>query len=147
MMENSIISRPVVIGAPFTCSYSRIAMARIEEDGLDRWRNRDGGEVEKKGQNWEGGGRAEIGLWRRYQDNCIGLWRGTKEEFNCFVKFIKEVDQDTQFTFKINWEENSIAFLDLWIMIDEEGMLQTTLYKAKCKKKHFSYHQAATSQQ
>ena len=45
-----------------------------------------------------------------------------------FVQTMNSVDGDIKFTSEINWDENTVVFLDLTISIDENGYLQTDLY-------------------
>ena len=117
------------IGAPFSCSYSGVAMGEVEEEGVRRWENRGGVRRERKGGEWKKGDVAEVDKWGgRFRDDCLGLFRGTKLEFNGFVACMNSVDTDIQFTSEIDWEENRVIFLDLIISIDSRGFLQTDLH-------------------
>ncbi len=81
-----------------------------------------------RGNEWRRGDRAEVDWWSRFRDDCLGLWWGTKAEFQGFVTTMNSVDNDISFTSEINWEENRVVFLDLTITIDAQGFLQTDLY-------------------
>jgi hypothetical protein len=117
------------IGAPFACSYSGVAMAEVEEEGMMKWQNRGGVLRERKGLQWKQGDVAEVDSWGgRFRDDCLGLFRGRKLEFNGFVASLNSVDKDIKFTTEIDWEENKVIFLDLVISIDGEGYLQTDLH-------------------
>ena len=88
-------------------------MARVEEEGLKTWKD---------------GAGTEIDWWNRFRDDCLGLWRGSREEFLSFVTTMNQVDKDIKFTSEINWTENKVVFLDLTISINEAGYLETDLY-------------------
>ena len=125
----------IAIGAPFACACSGIVMAKIEEDGISNWRNRrGGGGGEVKGHDWKTLDPGEVDWWGRFRDDCIGLWRGTRLEFNRFVATMNEVDQAIKFTAAIDWDVNQVAFLDTVVSIDEEDYIQTGLYVKKNTK-------------
>ena len=117
------------IGAPYACSYSGTAMGDLEEEGVRRWENRGGVTRERKGVAWRKGDVAEVDKWGgRFRDDCLGLFRGSKQEFNGFVATMNLVDGDLQFTSEINCEENKVVFLDFEITIDSDGFLQTDFH-------------------
>ena len=119
------------IGQPQACSYAGIYMSEVEEKGLRSFRKRGGagGSIAAgKGRNWRKRDRAEVGLWRRYRDDCIGLFRGTQADFKLFLSHMNGVDKSIQFTAEIDFEANSVNFLDLKISINEEGYLTTDLF-------------------
>ena len=47
---------------------------------------------------------------------------------------MNEIDPDIKFTYKVDWEENKVAFLDTTVKIDEEGYMQTSLFVKKNAK-------------
>ena len=119
------------IGQPQACSYAGIYMSEVEEEGLRSFRRRGGAggsTAAGKGRNWRKRDRAEVGLWRRYRDDCIGLFRGTQADFKLFLSHMNGVDKSIQFTAEIDFEANSVNFLDLKISINEEGYLTTDLF-------------------
>ena len=69
----------------------------------------------------------EVDFWNRFWDDCFGIFRGTRQEFNVFVATMNEVDKDIKFIPEINWKENKLNFLDMTIKI-EKGFLQTRLF-------------------
>ena len=69
-----------------------VAMGKVVEEGLKKWGERGGGREEVKGREWKEGDRVEVGEWSRFRDDCIGLWRGTRTEFNRFISFMNSVD-------------------------------------------------------
>ena len=119
------------IGQPQACSYAGIFMAEVEEEGLRNWGRRGGagGAVARgKGRKWRAGDRAEIGLWKRFRDDCLGLFRGTEPEFRMFVATMCSIDPAIRFTYEVDFVRNSVNFLDITITIDSEGFLRTDLY-------------------
>ena len=87
------------IGAPFACSYSGVAMGEVEEEAMRRWQNRGGVLRERKGLKWKQGDVAEVDSWGgRFRDDCLGLFRGSKLEFNGYVATLNSVDKDIKFT-------------------------------------------------
>ena len=71
-------------------------------------------------------------LWRRYIDDIIFLWHGSKHELCDFIKHMNSLHPTIKF--KCNEGEHydftsqSVNFLDMKIFIDETGYIQTTLY-------------------
>ena len=95
-------------------------MAKVEEDGLKRWR--------------EGAGE-EIDWWNRFRYDCLGLWRDSREEFSDFVTTMNQVDRDIQFTSEIDWTENKVVFLDLTHLHQRGRVLgYRSLYQAQRKE-------------
>ena len=132
------------IGQPQACSYAGIFMAEVEEEGLRKYKMRGGAnwaseagngelsliirEKPSKGRGWKHGDRAEVDWWHRFRDDCLGLFRGTEAEFKVFVDTMNSINPAIQFTSEINFEVNSVNFLDTIISIDAEGFLRTDLY-------------------
>ena len=117
------------IGAPFACSYSGTSLGKVEEEAMLRWSGRGGVAGPVQGRGWNPRlHRAEVGFWKRFRDDCLGLFRGSKAEFQGFVALMNAVDRDIKFTSEIDWEKNEVVFLDLTISIDRQGYLQTDLY-------------------
>ena len=73
--------------------------------------------------------RAEIDFWLRFRDDCLGLVRGTQADFKIFVDTMNSVDPDIQFTSVIDFDKNTVSFLDVQITINEDGYLITDLYE------------------
>ena len=120
------------IGAPFAYGYSGWAIGRLEEEGLRRWagKGRAGAAARAvKGREWREDERAKVDWWSRFWDDCLALWRGTQAEVPSFVAAMNSVDQDIKYTSGINWDDNSVVFLDLTITFDDHGFLQTNLYR------------------
>ena len=78
------------------------------------------GWLEKKMlQDWRG---HPPRLWRRYIDNIIFLWSGSKSELLEFVKFLNEYHPTIKFKYKegehFDFETRSVNFLDTTLYID-----------------------------
>jgi len=79
------------------------------ERGLEEWKMRDGvteAEAEVKGLAWKIGDRAEVEEFHRFEDDCIGLFRGTPAEFAGFVATMNGVDEAIKFTSEIDFVNN-----------------------------------------
>ena len=74
--------------------------------------------------------RKEIGkqpkLWFRFVDDIWGVWKGSKEEFEKFVKLGNEHEERIKVTYEIC--EKEAVFLDVKVSKGEEGRLKTELY-------------------
>ena len=119
------------IGQPQAASYAGIFMSFVEEEGLRRWARRGRANpsvARRKGRQWRLGDRAEVDFWRRFRDDCLGLWRGTEAEFRMFIATLNSVDPNIKFTYEIDFAENKVAFLDTMISIEGDGFLQTNIY-------------------
>ena len=73
------------IGQANACAYAGIFMAEVEEKALFNWRRRGGVRTREKGPEWRQGNRAEMGIFWRFRDDCIGLFRGTRGDFMGFL--------------------------------------------------------------
>ena len=114
------------IGQANACAYAGIFMAEVEEKALFNWRRRGGVRTREKGPEWRQGNRAEMGIFWRFRDDCIGLFRGTRGDFMGFLAALNEVDPSIRFT-----EEgfgHAVNFLDVRITLGEDNKLHTTLY-------------------
>ena len=66
-------------------------------------------------------------LWKRFVDDTfVILKKAHKEEF---LTHINSVDNNIQFTSEEPGPEGSLPFLDILITPDEEGRLETTIYR------------------
>ena len=133
------------IGQPNACSYAGIFMSEVEEKGLRKYKRRGGEtnweiterrgefsmvlrESQGKGRGWKQGDRAEVDWWHRFRDDILGLFRGSESDFKTFVETMNTVDDAIKFTAEVNFQTNSVNFLDVVISIDEQGFLRTDLY-------------------
>ena len=71
-------------------------------------------------------------FWKRYIDDIIFLWHGTKEELCEFIQYMNSLHPTIKFKCKegehYDFETKSVNFLDMRLFIDHDGYLQTTLY-------------------
>ena len=84
---------------------------------------------------------------RRYIDDGFFLWDGTKEELSEFIKHCKSFHSTIKFTFKFNFETKSVIVLDMVIWIDDNGMIQTDLFKKAGRKNQYLLPSSAHPQQ
>ena len=106
-------------------------MAEVEEEGLRRYRWRGGAGwsvAAGRGRRWVRRDRAEVDWWHRFRDDCLGLFRGTEADFKVFLSTMNSVDPAIRFTAEINFQTNSVNFLDLVISIGQDGYLTTDLF-------------------
>ena len=71
-------------------------------------------------------------LWRRYIDDIIFLWSGSKEELTLFIQYLNQFHPTIKFKCNdgehFNFESKSVNFLDTTLYIDSDGFIQSTLY-------------------
>ena len=81
----------------------------------------------------------QIRLWKRFIDDCLGIWRGTKRSFENFVRKlnaettkygIKFPIQEVQFGEKVN-------FLDVTFYLGENNCIQYTSYTKPTDAKRY----------
>ena len=123
------------IGTKVAPTYATIFMASLEKKLLAAWR----------GQTPE--------LWKRFLDDVISVWHGTKDELLNFIKFLNDFHPTIKFTaefrtythqVKVKFlngqhivnedplgelKPRSIDFLDTTIYINREGKFVTDLFK------------------
>ena len=83
---------------------------------------------------WTG---TKLSMYRRYIDDGFFLWDGTKEELSEFIKHCNSFHPTIKFTFEFNFETKSVNFLDMVIWIDDNGMIQTDLFKKAGRKNQY----------
>ena len=80
-------------------------------------------EVNKKAEE-------EIGkkprFWKRFVDDIIGVWKGSKEEFLKFIEICNSNEERIKVTYEIC--EKEAIFLDVKVTRREDGDLKTELY-------------------
>ena len=64
--------------------------------------------------------------WKRFVDDIIGIWKGTKEEFTRFVEICNKNEERIKVTYDIC--EKEAIFLDVKMTKQERGKLKTELY-------------------
>ena len=58
-------------------------------------------------------------LYKRYIDDCVGATLSSREELNLFITSVNYFHPDLKYTFS----ENSLAFLDIKLSINDNGYL------------------------
>ena len=132
------------IGQPQACSYAGIFMAEVEEEGLRKYKRREGAtwsvaagrgslslvirENPGKGREWKRSDKAEVDWWHRFRDDCLGLFRGSEADFKVFLETMNSINPAIKFTAEIDFQRNTVNFLDVTISIDDQGFLRTDLY-------------------
>ena len=107
-------------GAPNSCSYSDIAINRI--DRLIE---------QEQANNFK-----ELFFFGRYRDDCFVLWNGSKDRLDEFFSFLNVLDCDLKFTMEIG--NDHLCFLDLKISVSS-NKLMTTVY-SKPTDSHLYLH-------
>ena len=90
-------------------------------------------EEEFLAKKWSG---AKPKLWKRYIDDIIFMWNSSVEDLEAFMKEINCHNDHIKFTANYDTKTKSVPFLDMQVTIDENGYIQTDLFKketAKCQ--------------
>ena len=66
-----------------------------------------------------------ISFWKRFIDNCIGIWRGTKREFDNFVRLLNREMKKFGIEFPVNEIQfgRSVQMLDLFVYLEENNII------------------------
>ena len=78
-------------------------------------------------------------FWKRFIDDCIGIWRGTKRQF---LNFVKKLNAETN-KFGINFPVNeakfgkSVDFLDVTLYLNENNKIQYKGYSKPTDARRF----------
>ena len=81
----------------------------------------------------------ELPFWKRFIDDCIGVWRGTKRQF---LNFVRKLNIETN-KFGINFPikeikfGKSVDFLDVTLYIDEENNIHYKSYSKPTDAKRY----------
>jgi len=67
-------------------------------------------------------------FWRRFIDDILLIWTGSKEELKEFLAFINSIHPTIKFTADYDFQTKTVAFLDTRITI-KNGKLTTDLYQ------------------
>lgn len=70
--------------------------------------------------------------WGRYLDDCNGIWKGSKEEFETFFTTINSINPKIQFTIGDFGKE--CVFLDLVAKINDDNRISFKLYQKPLNK-------------
>lgn len=66
-------------------------------------------------------------LWRRYIDDVLLIWTGSVELLNSFMELLSHNKFNLKFT--IQFDTTTISFLDLRLVLREDGSIFSTLYR------------------
>ena len=66
-------------------------------------------------------------LYKRYIDDCVGATSSSKEELNLFINSVNSFHPALKYTWEIS--ENSLAFLDIKLSINDNGLSTSVQYK------------------
>ena len=69
--------------------------------------------------------------YKRYLDDVFLIWRKEhKDDFEKIKHFMNTIDPNIKYTFEESLENphNGAAFLDVWVTINEEGVVKTDIY-------------------
>ena len=66
-------------------------------------------------------------LYKRYIDECVGATSSSREELNLFINSVNSFHPALKFTWEIS--ENSLAFLDIKLSINDNGLSTSVHYK------------------
>lgn len=75
-------------------------------------------------------------LWKRFIDDIFFFWRGTEDELEKFIKHLNTQHPHIKFTATYDIKTKTVPFLDMQVFINEEGFIETDLYKketARCQ--------------
>ena len=85
-------------------------------------------------------------IWKRFVDDTFTIIK--KAHKDVFLDHINSIDSNIHFTYEDPKEDGSIPFLDMLIIPDEEGRLNTTVYRKPTHTDqylHWDSHHAITS--
>ena len=118
--KNLLQTNGTATGAPNSCSYSDIAVSKIDDAVFKEMKSK----------------YKELKYYGRYRDDCFALWEGNSEKLHQFFDFINSLDNDLKFTMEIGNKE--LCFLDVKISIIDRK-LETTVY-SKPTDSHLYLH-------
>ena len=105
------------MGTRAACSYACIFVAWLETTKL-------------LGQ-WQGN---QPHLWRRFIDDIFCIWRHGEEELQRFIDHLNSCHPLIKFTAQYDTKTKSVPFLDTVVSINDEGYLETDLFKKSCSR-------------
>ena len=73
-------------------------------------------------------------LWRRYIDDIFFIWRASVEDLETFIEFINDQHPYIKFTATYDTTTKTIPFLDMSVSINDDGLLETDLFKKETAK-------------
>ncbi|XP_073409391.1 uncharacterized protein [Dendrobates tinctorius] len=100
------------MGTRFAPSYANLFMGAVESVLIAQ------PSLEKEG----------VAFYRRFIDDLFILWRGSVEEAETFANNLNLNMNDRGLTFTATISTDSIQYLDLWVRLDDLGMLSTATH-------------------
>ena len=82
--------------------------------------------------------------YKRYIDDCIGATSSSKEELNLFINSINSFHPALKYTWEIS--ENSLAFLDIKLSINDNGLSTSVHYKPTVSHNYLLLHSSSHPQ-
>ena len=82
-------------------------------------------------------------LYKRYIDDCVCATSSSKEELNLFINAVNSFHPALKYTWEIS--ENSLAFLDIKLSINNNG-LSTSVYYKPTASHNFLLHSSSHPQ-
>ena len=81
----------------------------------------------------------ELRFWRRFIDDGLGIWRGSRRSFEAFVKKLNRETNKYGINFPINELQfgKSVNFLDITLYIDENNHIQYKSYTKPTDAKRY----------
>ena len=81
----------------------------------------------------------ELIFWKRFIDDCVGLWTGTKRQFLNFVKKLNTEANKFGINFPVTEAQfgKSVNFLDQTLYLDDENNIQYRSYSKPTDAKRF----------
>ena len=81
----------------------------------------------------------ELRFWKRFIDDGIGIWRGTKRSFEAFVRKLNKETNKFGINFPIDEFQfgKSVNFLDITLFIDEHNNIQFRSYTKPTDSKRY----------
>ena len=81
----------------------------------------------------------ELLFWRRFIDDGLGIWRGSKRSFDAFVKKLNRETNKFGINFPLNEVQfgKSVNFLDITLYLDDENKIQYRSYTKPTDAKRY----------
>ena len=80
-------------------------------------------------------------FFKRFIDDCFGIWTHGKEEFDKWVKYLNDSHPSIKFT--VETSASSVAFLDVQVNLDDQGRIWTDLYTKPTDSHNYLHYSSA----
>ena len=80
-----------------------------------------------------------IRFWKRFIDDCVGIWRGTRRSFDNFVRQLNIETMKYGIEFPVNEIQfgKAVHFLDLCTYLDNDNLIQYQGYSKPTDSKRY----------